>query len=154
MDKHFNPDISIEKMAAFLDGNLSDVEMQNMSDLIGGDDSLKNIMDANSIVDNNLSVYSSGDSLLPQELQSLEFDIPAIDGLAHQLVTLSPEPLMDDQMLPNELLVENNPVHHLMDEDRTTDIGDFPVDHVDGINLQHDDGLSLDTSMDILDIIQ
>ena len=154
MDKHFNPDISIEKMAAFLDGNLSDVEMQNISDLIGGDDSLKNIMDANSIVDDNLSVYSSGDSLLPQELQSLEFDIPAIDGFAHQLVTLSPEPLMDDQMLPNELLVEDNPVHHLMDEDRATDIGDFPVDHVDGINLQHDDALSLDTSMDILDIIQ
>jgi|GEM_PF-5243976 len=153
MDKHFSPNISIEKMAAFLDGNLSGVEMQNVSDLIGGDDALKNIIDANSIVDDSLSVYSSGESLLPQEIQSLDFDVPTIDGQPHQLVTLSSDPLMDDQGLPNEIVVEDNPVHHLTNEDQTLDMVDLPVDHADGINLHHDDDLSLETSMNILDTI-
>lgn len=34
MDKHFNPTVSIEKFAAFLDGNLPENEMQQISSLV------------------------------------------------------------------------------------------------------------------------
>lgn len=46
MDNLFNSGISIEKMAAFLDGNLSSSEMQGISSLIDNDASLKQIVGA------------------------------------------------------------------------------------------------------------
>ena len=88
-------------MAAFLDGNLSESEMQGISSMIDADASLQKFMDANSVIDESISAFSLSDMGLPQELQTLDFELPSLDGNFHGLVTLSPEPshLLDDMMV-------------------------------------------------------
>lgn len=101
MDNLFDSGISIEKMAAFLDGNLSASEMQGISSLIDNDASLQRFMDASSVIDDSISAFSLLDMDLPQELQMLDFELPSLDGDLHGLVTLSPEP----SPFPDNLMV-------------------------------------------------
>ena len=93
MDNIFSTGISIEKMAAFLDGNLTASEMQGISSLIDSDASLQRFMDASSVIDESISAFSMSEINLPQELQSPDFELPSLDGDFHGLITLSPEPL-------------------------------------------------------------
>lgn len=115
MDNLFDSGISIEKMAAFLDGNLSASEMQGISSLIDNDASLQRFMDASSVIDDSISAFSLLDMDLPQELQMLDFDLPSLDGDFHGLVTLSPEPLpFPDNMMVAACAdpqIEDTPVH-------------------------------------------
>ena len=96
MDNLFNSGISIETMAAFLDGNLSADEMQSMSSLIGENDGMRMIVDASSVIDDTLSAYSPNELELPSELQSFDFVLPNLDSEISGLVTLSPEPVLED----------------------------------------------------------
>lgn len=100
-DNLFNLDISIEKMAAYLDGNLSADEMLGMSSLIESNNDLRMFVDASSVVDDTLSSYSDIDGEIPFELQSMDFDLPSLDCDFQGLVTLSPEPspFLDDMMV-------------------------------------------------------
>lgn len=101
MDNLFDSGISIEKMAAFLDGNLSASEMQGISSMIDGDASLQKFMAASDIIDDSISAFSPSDVELPQELQTLDFELPSFDGNFHGLVPLSsePSPFLDDMMV-------------------------------------------------------
>lgn len=76
MDKHFNPSISIEKFAAFLDGNLPQDEMQNISSTIEHDEALKAILDTSDMIDTTLENYISDDVQIPDEIANLEFNLP------------------------------------------------------------------------------
>lgn len=78
MDKLFNSGISIEEMAAYLDGNLSASDMQQMSSLIEKDDSLKEIVELSDQIDDNLIVASSDTFIIPLDIQSTEFQLPEI----------------------------------------------------------------------------
>lgn len=82
MDNLFNSGISIEKMAAFLDGNLSASEMQEMSAIIGGDTILQQIVDVSDTVDDTILSYTDNDIVLPIELQLTDFEIPQIDAVS------------------------------------------------------------------------
>lgn len=75
MDKHFNPSISIEKFAAFLDGNLPQDEMQNISSNIEHDEDLKAILDTSNMIDTTLENIPD-DVQIPDEMANLEFDLP------------------------------------------------------------------------------
>lgn len=94
MLKHSLP--SIEKFAAFLDGNLPPREMQHFSSLVEHDGVLHQLLDASSVVDDTLAGFTDSDLQLPQDIISSDFELPTIpsDGIS-PLVTLSPEP-MDD----------------------------------------------------------
>lgn len=102
-------------MAAFLDGNLSASEMQGISSLIDNDASLQRFMDASSVIDESISAFSMSDMDLPQELQTLDFDLPSLDLDFHGLVTLSPEPLpFPDNMMVAACAdpqIEDTPIH-------------------------------------------
>lgn len=102
-------------MAAFLDGNLSASEMQGISSLIDNDASLQRFMDASSVIDESISAFSMSDMDLPQELQTLDFNLPSLDLDFHGLVTLSPEPLpFPDNMMVAACAdpqIEDTPVH-------------------------------------------
>ncbi len=102
-------------MAAFLDGNLSASEMQCISSLIDNDASLQRFMDASSVIDESISAFSMSDMDLPQELQTLDFNLPSLDLDFHGLVTLSPEPLpFPDNMMVAACAdpqIEDTPVH-------------------------------------------
>lgn len=78
MDKLFNSGISIEEMAAFLDGNLSASDMQKMSSLIEKDDSLKEIVELSDQIDDNLINESSDTFDIPFDILSTEFQLPEI----------------------------------------------------------------------------
>lgn len=78
MDKLFNSGISIEEMAAFLDGNLSASDMQKMSSLIEKDDSLKEIVELSDQIDDNLINESSDTFDIPFDIQSTGFQLPEI----------------------------------------------------------------------------
>lgn len=91
MVKHSLP--SIEQIAAFLDGNLSENEMKQFSQLAEHDDMLHQLLDASSVVDDAMSNFSDSDLQLPPELVGSSFEIPTIpiEGIS-ELVTLTPEP--------------------------------------------------------------
>lgn len=76
MDKHFTPSISIEKFAAFLDGNLPQDEMQNTSSTIENDEALKAILDTSNMIDTTLENGISDDVQIPDDIANLEFDLP------------------------------------------------------------------------------
>lgn len=86
MDNLFNSDISIEKIAAFLDGNLSDSEMQDISSVIDNDANLQKIVDVSDIVDDNILL----DDFCPlqNEISFVDFDIPLLENPSQTIQTL------------------------------------------------------------------
>jgi len=96
MFKHSLP--SIEQFAAYLDGNLSQSEMQQFSQQAEHDDVLHQLLDASSVVDNTLAGFTDSDLQLPPEIVGSDFELPTIpaEGIT-PLVTLTPEPM--DNML-------------------------------------------------------
>lgn len=94
MFKHSLP--SIEQFAAYLDGNLSQSEMQQFSQLAEQDNALHQLLDASTEIDNTLAGFMDSDLQLPSDIMGLDFELPAIpaEGVS-PLVTLSPEPMND-----------------------------------------------------------
>lgn len=70
--------VSIEEFAAYIDGNLSDDEMQRISSVIEYDDTMQDIVGQNAIVEDLQEAYYTDDYILPLEIESLDFNIPEI----------------------------------------------------------------------------
>lgn len=97
MFKHSLP--SIEQFAAFLDGNLSQSEMQQFSQQAEHDGVLHQLLDASTTVDNTIEGFTDSDLQFPPEIVGSDFELPTIpSGGISPLVTLSPEP-MDDVLV-------------------------------------------------------
>ncbi len=91
MDKQSLP--SIEKLAAFLDGNLSPDEMQQFSQLAEHNEALHQILAANTVIDEAISNYSESDLQLPSEILGSSFSLPTIPSeVPSDLTRLTPEP--------------------------------------------------------------
>ena len=73
------PPVSIEEFAAYLDGNLSDDEMQRVSAEIENDEAMQDIAVNNLSIEDALSHCESSEFTLPDELTSLDFEIPQFD---------------------------------------------------------------------------
>lgn len=94
MDKQSLP--SVEQFAAYIDGNLSQSEMQQFSQLAEHDGTLHQLLETSSIVDNTIDSFSESDLQLPLEIIGSDFELPTIPTEdISQLVTLTPES-MDD----------------------------------------------------------
>ena len=132
MLKHSFP--SIEQFAAFLDGNLSQSEMQQFSQFAEHDSVLRKLLDASVVVDNTLAGFTDADSKLPPEIESDDFDLPVIptEGIS-QLVTLTPEP-MDDMLVATTACA---------DEDISMLSGDNSDNHLTIGDEIHDDSSHL-----------
>ena len=76
MHKHSLP--SIEKFAAYLDGNLSQSELQQFSQLAEHDGVLQELLNASSVVDDTIAAFSDTDLQLPPEIADSSFEIPTI----------------------------------------------------------------------------
>ena len=61
MYKDFVPPVSIEEFAAYLDGNLSDDEMQRVSSVIENDEAMQDIAVNNLSIEDALSHYESSE---------------------------------------------------------------------------------------------
>lgn len=87
---------SIEEFAAFLDGNLSQNEMQQFSEIAVDNDALRQLLDANSVINETLNNMTEADLQLPSDLAETDFDLPTLlPGEVSALVALSPEPVDD-----------------------------------------------------------
>lgn len=71
--------ISIEKFAAYLDGNLSIEETQDVAGLIMNDSALSELLAVNTAVDNQVQQMEESGFVLPDDLANMEFDYPHID---------------------------------------------------------------------------
>lgn len=83
MDNLFGSGISIGKLAAFLDGNLSASEMQHVSKIIEDDTLLQKFVEASDFIDDDIAIEDY--SVLPEELATTDFDLPnpenfSVDG--------------------------------------------------------------------------
>lgn len=78
MDNLFNSGISIEKMAAFLDGNLPASEMQEVSAIIASNGELNHFVSVSDQIENTIKDHP-GDYTIPLELLSEELEIPLIE---------------------------------------------------------------------------
>lgn len=72
--------VSIEEFAAYMDGNLSDDEMQRVSSVIEHDDMMQDVMDSMEQSELTLAEYTPDDIQLPEEIVDGEFDLPETDN--------------------------------------------------------------------------
>lgn len=77
MVKHL-PHISIEKYAAYLDGNLPDEEMQQMKAFIDTDADMQAVLEADSIIGGNLDLLENEPIPYDMDLDSIE--LPSLDN--------------------------------------------------------------------------
>lgn len=77
----FDTSISIEKFAAYLDGNLPESEMNELSSTIESNSELQAFANVNTLIDDTINGYSEQDIELPLELQSKDFEIPSFSDL-------------------------------------------------------------------------
>lgn len=70
--------LSIEKFAAFLDGNLPEDEMQAVASLIDANEDYSAMLDDVMTIDDSLDMLSDQDDLVPAELLEMDFDLPEI----------------------------------------------------------------------------
>lgn len=90
MDRHSLP--SIEEFAAFLDGNLSQREMEQILQLAEQDNVLHQLIDASSAIDDTIECYRGADKQLPPEISGSSFEIPPIPSIGLSNVDiLTPE---------------------------------------------------------------
>lgn len=135
---------NIEQFAAFLDGNLSQNEMQQFSRLAEHENALHQLLDASLVVDNTITGLTDSDLQLPPEIITSDFELPTIptEGIS-PLVALSPEPMDDmfaatatytddDISMLSDINYENHSIiggelhdesSHLMSEDDGIDDG-------------------------------
>ena len=79
MHKDFVPPVSIEKFAAYLDGNLTEEGMNEVASAIHADDSLQDILSSGYMVDEMLSTYDDWNQIVPDDIFTDSFDIPNIE---------------------------------------------------------------------------
>lgn len=105
--------VSIEKFAAYLDGNLTAGEMQQMSSFINSDSSLQEIVGSSNMVDEALSEFSMNGIELPQELMTDDFSVPNISELSRGMDSLASIELYNPRFCT---LCAEEDVNHVFDE--------------------------------------
>lgn len=78
MSKHSLP--SIEKFAAYLDGNLSQDEMKQCEGLAENNETFRQLLGANSLVEETIASYNDVDFEVPEDILNQEFEIPSLDN--------------------------------------------------------------------------
>ena len=79
MDRKSTLPVSPEQFAAYLDGNLTDVEMAHIERLAAADDGMRELLAANDAVDDWLDENGSAEDDVPEILRNGDFPIPDID---------------------------------------------------------------------------
>lgn len=114
---------SIEEFAAFLDGNLSQSEMHQFSQFVEHDETLHQLLGANSVVDESLGGFTDAELQLPSDLLGVDFDLPTIPSEeVSTLVSLSPEPV--DDMLVTACSDNDVSMFSEINQDDNTTIGE------------------------------
>ena len=73
--------VSIEEFAAYMDGNLTDDEMQRVSTIIDHNDMMQDVIDSMEQSELTLAEYGQEDMQLPEGLEEMDFFIPETDPI-------------------------------------------------------------------------
>lgn len=84
MDNNFDIPISIEKFAAYLDGNLPQDENDDIDAIIGGNPDMEALVSMSDVVDEDVQHYINDDFLYEADITALEngeFELPEIPNI-------------------------------------------------------------------------
>ena len=145
-----NDDLSamnIERFAAFLDGNLSQEEIQDVTQMISSDEKLRELYNVNKDVDDTIASYKECDLELPEEIMDMDFSVPDVSaGTSNSLLTLEQKfPFYDSESDLGVCACQEDTVtgiyeggedtgiscshdYDCMDNDNLTDSEDFTID--------------------------
>lgn len=73
--------VSVEEFAAFLDGNLTQEGMNRISSIVDTNKTMHDFVMSSHYIDGELTNYDSLNLSLPEELSSLDFDIPELENI-------------------------------------------------------------------------
>ncbi len=73
--------ISIEEFASYLDGNLTEDDMTRISSIIDSNSDMHSIAENVQLVDDTFASYSPLELTLPDDISSIDFNIPQIDNI-------------------------------------------------------------------------
>lgn len=79
MAKFYDENISVERLSAYLDGNLSIGEMRELTASIGSDSEWGEMISMIDLVDDGISMYD--ESMLPDELLHTDFELPQLESI-------------------------------------------------------------------------
>lgn len=135
MDKQLLP--SIEKFAAYIEGNLSQDEMLQFSNMAARNEDLMLLLDANDTIEETLASYDEVDLMLPEEIAGMDFDLPEIKNV-------DAFNLEGDSLSENKSLYQQEGFHDV--ENILDDVFDDNV-----LETEYSDDIDFDFDSDILD---
>jgi hypothetical protein len=124
MYNDFIPLVSEEQLGAFLEGNLSESENIRIRNLISHDESLKEIMDVNDIVDENITMIE--DSAFQYDCGQVDldsFELPLVAGLEMYYDDAFELPAAEYNQFEDQNTIDNN------NEFDSINIGENPETH-------------------------
>ena len=115
MSNLFDTGVSIEKMAAYLDGNVYSEEAQKISSLISSNDDLKQFVESNDAIDEGIEEFYSLGGEMPEEISNLDFDLPDVSvgdeiSEASDILCEDCDSLPVNHSQPENNMEENSPV--------------------------------------------
>lgn len=115
MSNLFDTGVSIEKMAAYLDGNVYSEEAQKISSLISSNDDLKQFVESNDAIDEGIEDFYSLGGEMPEEISNLDFDLPDVSvgdeiSEASDILSEDCDSLPVNHSQPENNMEENSPV--------------------------------------------
>lgn len=131
MDKKHDIPISIEKFAAYLDGNLPQDEISNIDSIIGGNPDMKALVSMSDDVDEDVQYYIDDDFLYEADITALEngdFDLPEIPPINNNELLL---PSLDEPT--STIMYPSISYPNVAAADAAEPIDD-DIDYVDPIN--------------------
>ena len=109
MYNDFVPLVSEEQLGAFLEGNLSESENIRIRNLISHDESMKEIMDVNDIVDEDVTMIE--DSVFQYDCGQVDLDsweLPFIAGFEMSYVEALESPVAEYNQFEDQNTIDND----------------------------------------------
>ena len=117
MHKDFTPSVSVEEFAAYLDGNLSDSKMNDLQQLIDNDVHLRNIINTNSFMEDNISSKTNEDWQLPDEILRMDFEYPGMNENLENFLDEDDMFFQEDQSVYTEAVDNHTEDYQLASEE-------------------------------------
>lgn len=109
MYNDFIPLVSEEQLGAFLEGKLSESENIRIRNLISHDESLKEIMDVNDIVDENITmIEDSAFQYYCGQVDLDSFELPLVAGLEMSYVEALESPVAEYNQFEDQNTIDND----------------------------------------------
>lgn len=159
MDSQFISPISVEKFAAYLDGNLPESEMQEIESVISQNDNLEDLVLMSDIIDEDTQIYLQDDFAYNADMSMLEesdFEVPQLDVAGEKLPLVACAAMDSDNGYDDILDVaadsEKIEAELPIDIPEEHNVIDFEEMNFEQENIQNDDAIINENHMDLQDM--